>query len=193
MSMRRFDYRGFSKRANFIEALWRSRRFREAIVSAEKLLAKHPYFVPVLVLRARAIQLLEDDSRYPRLEDAKRSLVLATRIDPTAVNALNELAFYTFAVEDDSETALALFDRSISIGLKYVREAYLGRIKALVDLGKADRYRKSMREVRRLLCEDLGLRELAGEVMGEVRSTTRRPLVSPPRRMRRRGVKSERM
>ncbi|MFQ5873858.1 MAG: hypothetical protein ACE5JL_08660, partial [Dehalococcoidia bacterium] len=134
-----------------IQALKRKGDYPALVARADNLLRSHPYSVQLLVLKAQALQLLEDVDTPTPLTEAKRLLALAVTLDPKAVDALNELAFYTFAVEDQTKKALDLFERAMRTSLESFKEAQIGKIQCLLDLDRWSDCERALRDTRRVL------------------------------------------
>ena len=86
------------------------------------------------LLKSCAIQL-SDDSIYI-LQDAEQCLLDVIKNDEYYIEAYIDLAFYYYAVEDNSEKSLSFFDQAISRSKNCLREAIIGKAKALADLNK---------------------------------------------------------
>lgn len=87
------------------------------------------------VLKARAIQVAGDSSGY-MLPDVECCLLEVIDADDSYLDAYIELAYYYYAVADDSEKALVFFDRAASLSRGCLRDAVIGRARSLADLGR---------------------------------------------------------
>ncbi len=85
-----------------------------------------------LVAKGRAILLGPEDNPFS-LEDAERAFAEALEAAPTYVPALLELAWYYYAVQDDSRRALPLFERALEISRWSLTEAARGRAGCLAE------------------------------------------------------------
>lgn len=114
---------------------YRQKQYPKVIRQADEILKVCPLSVPALVAKARAIQLLNENATMKRytLDAAKDALLLAREADPYSAEALNELAFYLYAVEDNSGEAYDVFEDSITISLANLTEAIEGQSKCLID------------------------------------------------------------
>ncbi len=170
---RDFQIRRLLKETRAINAFRKKRAYASIVAKTTSLLDAYPYFVPVLVLKAQAIQLVDKDVGSSGLEEAKRVLRLAVELDPKSLDALNELAHFLFAVEDRSDEAVKLFERSIAMGLQTLREAYVGVIRCLMELDRWRSCEKALGEAGRIWARDLEIAALAQE-FHEMRPTKRR-------------------
>jgi tetratricopeptide (TPR) repeat protein len=68
-------------------------------------------------------------------------LLEAIENDENYVPAHIDLGFYYYAVEDDSEKALGYFEQAINKSASHLREAIIGKAKALADL---DRHQEAL-------------------------------------------------
>lgn len=163
-----------------LKTLQRKLRFGAVVTKANTLLKVHPYLVPALVAKARAIQMLEEgELSLGTLDEAKDSLTLAVDLDPAAGGAVNELAYFLFAIWDRSNQALGLFERSLSISLEALRDAHIGRIKCLMDLERWSSCERALKEARRIFPSDLKFTELKEEFR---QMTGKRRKTSPTRK-----------
>jgi tetratricopeptide (TPR) repeat protein len=137
------------------QRLYRMQKYESAISEADKVLRLSPHNVPMLLLKARAIQLLDDNESINKysIKFVKDVLLMARTADPRSIDALNELAFYVFAVEDNDTKAIGLFDKSVALAIENLREAYTGRIKCLTDMDKLteDQARRETEKLSRTL------------------------------------------
>ena len=86
-----------------------------------------------LVAKGRCLQLASDLAGGS-LADARDAFLKALEVDPEYVPALIELAFFYYAVEDDAEKALPLFDRAIEISRAQMTDAVVGKSDCLEEL-----------------------------------------------------------
>lgn len=178
------DIRRLMRQLQAIRILRRGKKYSALIVKINDLLKIHPFFVPLLVLKGQALQLLENEKGAYNLREAKRVLTLATKIDPKAGDALSELGSYIYAIEGQSRRALGLFERSIHTSLESLKEAQIGRIKCLMDLGRWAHCERALRESRSFLGDDLEIVELEQELR-EIKDSRKENAVKKRRRKRR--------
>ncbi len=114
---------------------YRQKQYPTTIRQADEILKVCPLSVPALLVKARAIQLLSENATMKRytLDAVKDALLSACEADPHSAEALNELAFYLYAVEDKSREAHEVFENSIAISLANLSEAIAGQSKCLID------------------------------------------------------------
>ncbi|MEW6608953.1 MAG: hypothetical protein AB1414_16155 [bacterium] len=156
--MRNFKY--LKEKMEAIEILEKQEDFRKSLKEVQHLLTEFPYLTPLLVLKGELIQLLdEEDSNQWKLEDAKEALEQAVAIDEKSIDALLELAFYSYAVEDNNEIALHLFEKSINMSRKFLEEAYGGKCKCLFETNRKEEALKCVKEALRIFPESEKLKE----------------------------------
>lgn len=85
-----------------------------------------------LVTKGRSILLGPEDNPFS-LEDAERAFSQALEIDPTYLPALLELAWFYYAVQDDSPRAAPLFERALEISRRSLTEAARGLAGCLAE------------------------------------------------------------
>lgn len=160
------DFNHLKKRINKIQILRKKEEYSKILKEVELLLDEFPYITSLLVLKSVLIQALDDEESIKlwKLKDAKEALEQAVKIDEKSIEALNELAFYIYAVEDDSEKALVFFERSINYCKEFLEEAYSGKIKCLVEVGKKDEALKCIEEAFRIFPDSQELKQLSSEL-----------------------------
>lgn len=70
------------------------------------------------------------------LKEAKRLLLAAAAAAPNNPEALNELAYFLFVVDDRTAAAVRMFSKSADRALKLLEDAWVGEITALCELGR---------------------------------------------------------
>lgn len=156
--------KSLKRKLRTIQTLCNAGNYAKAVDEGNALIKTYPYFTPLLVLKAQTIQLLEGDTTSAStLEEAKEALMLAVDLDPKAVDALNELAFYLSAVEDDDAAALGLFERSIDLSKETLKEAFIGRIKCLLALEQRSEALACFKEALRFFRDHPGIKNLKGD------------------------------
>lgn len=126
----------FKRRLTHARKLAQQEDFAAALAIVDELLADWPGAASLHVLRAELIQLGEDDG--PPLEEAKRSLNEALRLDDESIDAMLEKAHFEFAIEDDAKMAAKTFDTAIERSTAALVNALLGRAAALAELERRD-------------------------------------------------------
>jgi tetratricopeptide (TPR) repeat protein len=98
------------------------------------------------VLKGRFIQL-GSEAVACSLNDAEVSFLKALEIDEDYVPALVDLAWFYYAVMDDSTKALPLFERAIKVSIHQITEAVEGKMKCLEELRSPEEARGFLRQV----------------------------------------------
>jgi tetratricopeptide (TPR) repeat protein len=131
--------RGYRQRLATIRRLMEAGDYRSALNEVAALSDDWPGAAPLHVLRARLIQLQEEDNdRTPSLEEAKTVLKRAIDLDDPSLSPLLEQAHYQFAVEDDAKAALQTFKKAAQAYKEVLIEALLGQAAALEELGRRE-------------------------------------------------------
>lgn len=89
----------------------------------------------LLLSKAKAIQLASNTRGYT-LDDARKSLVEATKLDPSFAQGWIELGHFYFAVDDDSRAATKCFEAAAPLCARLIRDLMIGHGKALAELGR---------------------------------------------------------
>ena len=162
---RRDGVRPLKRGLDRVRVLYEKRRYAEVVKMARLYSSRYPGVVPLLVLKAMAIQQLDEKAagRLATLDEAQDALSLVVELDPQSVDARNELGFYLYAMQNDAHRALDVFVRSIGIGTEQLREAYVGRVKCLLELRRRRAAARALSEAGRLFPRDTALRELMRE------------------------------
>ncbi len=111
-------------------------QYDRAFAAVEQLLKQWPDNPHVLVMWANLLQLQEEDVG-PSLEKARAALQRAVDLDEQAPMPLIELGQYLFALEDDAKGASKCFDKAIALCKRMLKEALLGKAKALTELERS--------------------------------------------------------
>ncbi len=125
---------GYKGTISEVRSLMSRSKFSEALAEVDALLEQWPDQPALLVLRGELIQL--QDENGPPLDEAVFALKRAATLDPRNADALLELAYFQFAVQDDSRAAEKSFSRSISASSEALISALVGRAGALEELGR---------------------------------------------------------
>jgi tetratricopeptide (TPR) repeat protein len=94
--------------------------------------SQRPLTPAELVQKGRFIQLAFE--RAPELSEAEKAFTEALRFDESYVPALLELAWFYYAVEDDSARALPLFEKTIDLAREQLTEAVIGKARCLEEV-----------------------------------------------------------
>lgn len=116
-----------------ITLLFQERRFEEVLTLLSTIEQRRALSPAELVTRGQAIQLCPEDSEYP-LEDARKAFEGALASDPEFVPATLEIAWYFYAVMDDSERAKPLFEKAVELSRSQFTEAARGYSKCLAEI-----------------------------------------------------------
>ena len=145
----------------------------------DQLITKYPEAVELRIRKADWIRLGTEDSVYS-LEDARDSLLEAIEIDPDHPEALAELGWYEFVIEDSAETAIVWFKHSMDSGLTESNVA--GCVQALTELGRLaearetfDRLLSFRTDLMRTTQAELEMAETEARVFGAIASVAGTP------------------
>ncbi len=86
-----------------------------------------------LVQKGLLIQQGSETAAY-ELEDAKAAFIEALGREQNYPDALIELGFYSWVIENDAKTGLQYFDKAIAAAEKFLAEARHGREQCLEEL-----------------------------------------------------------
>lgn len=129
--------------------LWEAARYDQALALVERLLLVSPGNPALLVYRAQLTQL-KPEGNAEDLDHARADLELASRLDEHSPVPLTELGYFTYAALDDPATAEKHLRKAITRCRALLREALLGRAKALSELGRDDEAFACLAEARAL-------------------------------------------
>lgn len=140
--------------------------YRRVLTDGRKIIKQHPGCVPALIAFSRAVQLLQEYEipGDPRAiyRESRQALLNAIAIDPTSAEALNEFAYYVYTYED-SRRAIGRFDSAIRLARAQLKEAYIGKIKCLNELGRDGEKKNVFAEAAAIFGKD---RELRAALIG---------------------------
>jgi tetratricopeptide (TPR) repeat protein len=133
--------------------------FDGALAVLATLESRRPLTPAELVLKGRCIQLGSEQA--PALAEAEKAFAEALRLDDGYVPALLELAWFYYAVEDDSARALPLFEKAIALSQEQLTEAVIGKARCLEERETPEVAEKFFQEFRRgaLFVGEKGWRE----------------------------------
>ncbi len=155
------DYKGALQNLN---ASIKGKHLSEALQQVNQLLKAYPYSVSLLVKRAMLIQVQDESSDLPPLEEARRNLELAIELEPHSVETLIELGNFDYAVADHSESAIVHFERAISESEMGLKAAMVGMIKSQIELGLVNEAQASLERSKTLFPDDLDILMLQDEL-----------------------------
>jgi tetratricopeptide (TPR) repeat protein len=127
----------FKRRLEKIRRLCDKKQHARAFEETTQLLKHTPDNPQILILWANLLQLQEEE-KGPGLEEAKGALQRAVDLDDQSPSAWIELGYYLYALEDDNKAALKCFDEAVALARRLLKEALVGKVKALEDLGRAE-------------------------------------------------------
>lgn len=123
---------------DFLGELLREGKYEEVLQHLARIEAGRGLSPGELVLKGRCLQLSTASAAAANLREAEKAFRAALDIDSSYVPALLDLAWFYHAVEDDSERALPLFERALSISWDSLKEAVKGKMKCLEELDSAE-------------------------------------------------------
>ena len=127
-----------------VEKLFYNAKFDESLLLASKILQKNKNNTQLMILKGKLLQLSDKGNLAGALKMFKEVLEL----DNGNVEALIELAYFYYAVQNESRKSVKCFERAIELSEKNVETAYIGKAKAFIDLGE---YRKAKVVLRKYL------------------------------------------
>lgn len=107
-------------------------RIDKALAELDQLMVDWPDNPPLLMLRAKLIQLGSETA--PPLQEAEACLRRATELQSDSPNAWLELAHFQLNVNDDAKSAAPSFAKAISLCQELLMDALAGKAKALAEL-----------------------------------------------------------
>jgi tetratricopeptide (TPR) repeat protein len=114
---------------------WESQRFDRALAEIERLLESQPDNPRLLVMRANLIPLQDEVvAGGPTLEDARKDLKTAIKLDDRSPNPLIELGYFLYTFDDDAKAASKYFQKAIELCRELLKNALIGQAKALSEL-----------------------------------------------------------
>jgi len=116
--------------------LWQAEKHSQALAEVDRLLADWPQNPQLLVMRADLIRLQDRAEGVPGLDEAKENLELAATLDDESPAALIELGYFCYAIEDDAGKAAEHFQEAVGLARQLLKDALLGRAKALGELNR---------------------------------------------------------
>lgn len=132
------NLQSFLERLSELDELHARREYEAAYDLVVDLLGQQPHSADLLVKRAKLEQLLDRDEPGGgvSLESVRAHLEAAHLLQPRAVEPLLELGHLAYAVEDDPEAGLRSFEAARESAESALREALLGKIKCLIEVGE---------------------------------------------------------
>lgn len=133
---------------SILEELWRDEKFDEAVEELLRIGRARELTPLELVLKGRFIQL-GSEAVAGTLADAEQAYREALEIDENYVPALIELAWFYYAVLDETAKALPFFERAIEVTRAQLSEAVEGKVKCLEELQSSNAARTFLSQVSR--------------------------------------------
>jgi lipopolysaccharide biosynthesis regulator YciM len=127
-----------------LRTLRRERRFGEALALADRLLKAGPLSAELLVWRAQMLQLAPEADVADPLAAAEESLTQACALAPEAVEPRIEMGHFLYAVKDRPADALGQFEAAERLARAGLKDALIGKIKCLAQLGRQAEARAEM-------------------------------------------------
>jgi tetratricopeptide (TPR) repeat protein len=118
----------------------------------DELIDQYPDVAELWLERARWIQLAEAGEHYT-LEDAFKSLQKALKIDSVSPEILEELGWFTYAVEDNALEAIPYFEQALA--LQKSDSAALGLAKSQIELGQFNEAEETLRSISNQNVDDI--------------------------------------
>ena len=147
-----------------LRTLRRERRFGEALALVERLLKEGPSSAELLVLRAQLLQLAPETHMADPLAAAEESLAQACALAPDAVEPLIEMGHFLYAVKDRPANALTQFEAAERLARAGLKDALIGKIKCLAQLGRQAEARAEMATAAEIFPDDTDLGVLQAEL-----------------------------
>jgi len=125
----------------------KSKGINKAIEILDNLLKKSPTDTTLLIKKAVLVQLSDENCKYS-LKDVKSLLKLATKIDKNNIEALIELAYYYYTIENRNSKAYPLIEKGFDLCINNIKELLELKIKCLIDQDKKDKIKKEITELK---------------------------------------------
>ncbi|HEY0553122.1 MAG TPA: hypothetical protein VGG20_02590 [Thermoanaerobaculia bacterium] len=109
-----------------LKALAKAHEFEKALALLSAIESERKLSVAELIVKGLCIQLASGVGTPP-LSEVEGAYLEALKQDDEYVPALLELGWFYYAVEDDAERALPLFDRALAGSLGQLKEAIKGK------------------------------------------------------------------
>lgn len=137
----------------------RATEFVTAARESLEILRAQPSYLPALVTLALAVQLADDQATLDdfSLDDARAALEKASRIQSVADDAEHELVRFLFAVDDNSEAALALVERAVTARATQLRDLLAAKVEILQDLGRGPEAKRAAQAALKIFPNDADL------------------------------------
>lgn len=161
------EYRQWMDALSELRALRRERRFGEALALVERLLKEGPSSTELLVFRAQVLQLVPEVDMADPLAAAEESLAQACALAPDTVEPLIEMGHFLYAVQDRPADALSQFEAAERLARAGLKDALIGKIKCLAQLGRQVEARVELADAAQIFPDDTDLGVLQAELEGD--------------------------
>lgn len=161
------EYRQWMNALAELRALRRERRFSEALELVERLLKEAPFSTELLVGRAQLLQLAPRAEVNDPLAAAEESLARACALAPDAIEPRIEMGHLLYAVQDRPADGLAQFEAAGELARAALKDALIGKIKCLTQLGRHAEAGTELAWAAQLLPDDTDLGVLQAELERE--------------------------
>lgn len=159
--------------------LQRREDFDGALRMVDELLAHNPHSSALHLRRAILLQLSPTDGP---LEDVEQALQLACAFDDTNIEARLEMGHFLDAVRDLPRESLEQFIAASTLAAKSLKDAWLGRVRCLIQLDQREAAEDVLREAERCFPDDTDVELLRADLeaprIEESLSVSSRRLVS---------------
>jgi tetratricopeptide (TPR) repeat protein len=150
-----------------LRALRREHRFDEALTLIERLLEEEPNSTELLVYRAQLLQLAPSVPASDPLAAAEESLAQACALAPDNPEPRIEMGHFLYAVQNRPAAALSYFEAAERLAREELKDALIGKIKCLVELGRAAEARGDLAASMQIFPDDTDLGVLQAEFEGD--------------------------
>lgn len=150
-----------------LRVLRREGRFGEALTLVERLLEEGPSSTELLVWRARLLQLAPQAEVDDPLAAAEGSLKQACALAPDTVEPRIEMGHFLYAIQDRPAEALSQFEAAEELARSGLKDALIGKIKCLAQLGRGVEARRELDRAAQLFPDDTDLGVLQAELEGD--------------------------
>jgi tetratricopeptide (TPR) repeat protein len=147
-----------------LRTLRRERRFGEGLALVERLLREGSSSAELLVFRAQMLQLAPATDMPDPLAAAEESLAQACALAPDAVEPRIEMGHFLYAVKDRPADALTQFEAAERLARAGLKDALIGKIKCLAQLGRQSEARAEMATAAEMFPDDTDLGVLQAEL-----------------------------
>ncbi len=153
-----------ASRARELRNALRDDRLADALSMSIEALERDPSCVPALLAVSLVAQLSDDETPGVSLDDARRALECASEIEALCGEADHEYGRFLFAVNDDSEAAIRVYQQGIARREAELCDLEVALVEGLVDVGKTAEARSRLLLGMRRFPDSRKLRDLQAEL-----------------------------